>query len=79
MTAEDERKWVMREFAWWAYRAQTITHIDELPAGERAQFDRGMRSFYAQGRRRSWYERFKDSTVNPDAVRYIDNLLAQPG
>ena len=79
ITLEEGATWASWEFAWWQYRTQTITHIDELPAGERTQFDRGVGSAYGlPGRSRAWYEHFKVSTLNPDAVRYIDNLLAQP-
>ena len=81
LTPAEERTWAFWEFAWWQCRTQTITHIDELPAGERVQFDRGVGAAYGlPGRGRVWYEHFKAlQTLNPDAVRYIDNLLAQPG
>ena len=77
ITLEEEATWSAWEFAWWQYRTQTITHIDELPAGECVQFDRGVGAAYGlPGSSRVWYEHFKVSTLNPDAVRYIDNLLA---
>ena len=67
------------ESAWWQLRAQTITYIDELPAGARSEFDTNVYNYYgASPVPKLWYETTK-GVLNPDAVRYIDNLLAQPG
>lgn len=62
--------------AWWQHRAFTITYIDEMSHEERAEFDGGIRSFYASNLSRLWYENEK-SRLNPNTVRYIDNVLAR--
>ena len=64
--------------AWWMYRAQVVTYVDELTVAERTSFDASVRGFHELPVTRFWYESTK-ATLNPDAVRYIDNLLAQPG
>ena len=65
--------------AWWQYRAQTIADIDELSEAARFGFDAQCRVQYAPDTLQGvWYESQK-RLLNPDAVRYIDNLLAQPG
>ena len=69
---------IWSQFAFWAYRQSTVTQIHELTVGERAEFDIAIRNAYGQGVGRLWYSTSK-ATLNPDAVRYIDNLLAQPG
>jgi hypothetical protein len=33
-------------YAWWQYRAQTIAYVDELPVGERLEFDEALRRNY---------------------------------
>jgi len=64
--------------AWWQYRAQTISEIDELTEAARFGFDAACRAFYAPDTFGGvWYASQK-RFLNPDAVRYIDNLLAQP-
>ena len=70
-------------FTWansvWLSDQQNITHIDMLSEGERVAFDLRMRVQYQPNSpRRRWFE-FSRPTLNQDAVRYLDNLLAQPG
>ena len=62
--------------AQWNNVSQTILYIDELPPGNRAQFDRTNRDGFSEPVVRLWYETVK-SNFDPDAVRYVDNLLAQ--
>ena len=64
--------------AWWQYRAHAIAYADELTATERASFDFTMRESYRLPLARLWYDTTK-ANLDADAVRYIDNLLAQPG
>ena len=65
------------ELAEWQYHAQVIAYIDELAPGDRVQFDSVIRSGYGTDLlTRLWYETLKKG-LNPDAVRYVDNLLAQ--
>lgn len=74
-----EETWVLYfdQYAAWLHQTQSIPHVDALTPGERAAFDAGMRSMYTRHPLgRFWYETVK-SELNPDAVRYVDNLLAQ--
>jgi hypothetical protein len=45
--------------------------------GDRVQFDMSTRITLSEPTFRFWYQIVKP-TLNPDAVRYVDNLLAQP-
>ncbi len=69
---------IFHQYAFWAYRASTVMQIDELTAGQRAEFDVGTRNSYGSGFGGLWYGTSK-AALDPDAVRYVDNLLAQPG
>ena len=69
---------IYSQVASWAHWQSTVTQIHELTVGERTEFDIGIRNFYGHGVGRLWYSTSK-ATLNPDAVRYVDNLLAQPG
>ena len=66
------------QLATWQYRIQVIAYIDDLSQGDRYEFDGWTRSLYASGTGKLWYETQKPR-LNPDPVRYIDRLLAQPG
>jgi hypothetical protein len=61
----------------WNNTSQTILYIDELSPGDRAQFDRTTRGGFSEPLVHLWYESAKGD-YNPDVVRYVDNLLAQP-
>ena len=65
------------QMAWFNYRVQVIPYVDELPVGDRAAFDRAILSYGSDPLQKLWYNAMK-ATISPDAVRYIDNLLAQP-
>ena len=62
----------------WNNTSQTILYIDDLPPGDRAQFDNTTRGGFSEPLAHLWYESVKGD-YNPDVVRYVDNLLAQPG
>jgi len=62
----------------WNNTSQTILYIDDLPPGDRAQFDNTTRGGFSEPLAHLWYESVK-SDYNPDVVRYVDHLLAQPG
>ena len=66
------------QIAWWSYRVQVVAYVDELPPEDRLEFDASTRAFYSVPYSRHWLEATK-SRLNPNAVRYIENLLAQPG
>ena len=78
ITAEEAVSVLWNEAAWWQYRVQAIIYVNELTTAERIAFDGTLHSYKENPLRRLWYETTKP-TLNPDAVRYIDNLLAQPG
>ena len=62
----------------WQIRSESIRYIKELGDIERKDFDSRIRLQYSAGSlERVWYESNKP-TLGTDAVRYIDNLLAQP-
>jgi hypothetical protein len=68
------------QYVFWTYRLQVIPYADELPQGDRVAFDNAVRRAYGQpGVARFYYDNYLKVTAHPDAVRYIDNLLAQPG
>jgi len=78
VTEEVAFELMSNELSWWNYRIQTIPNIDELPAMERTSFDRGCLVYGQPCVQRVVYEAFIKPTQHPDAVRYIENLLAQP-
>jgi hypothetical protein len=78
LTDDEAAALYFEQSAWWHFRAQVIPYVDELPAGERVAFDAGLRGYDRNALERLWYQTTKAS-LNPDAVRYIDDLLAQPG
>ena len=82
LTAEEAHRADLYNWAWWNLRGHTILYLDELPENLRMDFDLRMRRAYGGvGAERLWYQEWKLSleSLDPVAVRYIDNLLAQPG
>lgn len=66
-------------YAWWHSRSQTIECIDELSPDEREEFHAVTRLAFREGTfSRIWLEENKPF-LNRKSVRYIENLLAQPG
>ena len=78
LTAEEANALSVREYAWWQYRAQVIRHVDELDPGDRHSFDAVARLVYTSPLGRLWFEETKP-LLDPDAVRYVEKLIAQPG
>lgn len=69
----------MPEFAWWIYRAQIISYAHELAVGEPAPFDNTVQRYYGTSPLgRLWFEAMKP-LLDPDAARYVEKLIAQPG
>ena len=80
LTGEEARRVYLMSIAWWNYRLQIIPYVDELPDIERAAFDLGVRGSYGSpGVGSLFYETNIKVTQHPDAVRYVYNVLAQPG
>ena len=78
LTSEEATLLYWLELTRWNYRLQIIPNADELSPMERAHFDGSIRTGYGRvGVSQLFYERIK-LAAHPDAVRYIDNLLAQP-
>ncbi len=64
----------------WEQIAHTIPNVDELSAIERHQFENAIRLAYgANSIGRIVYEAILKPRSHPDAVRYVENVLAQPG
>jgi hypothetical protein len=76
----EEEAWAFGTYmySWWLFDTQNIAHIDKLSKGERVRFDALMRIQYQGEAKRRFFEQARP-ILNPDAVRYIDNLLGQPG
>jgi len=66
----------LEQLARWNTMAYTIIDL-ELDDRARAEVDRSIRFSFTEPAFRFWYERVK-SNLNPDAVHYVDKLLAQP-
>ncbi len=64
------------QMAWWNYRSQVIAYIDELPHGERTQFDEAIRRFFGHPVAYLWYTTLKP-TLSPEAVSYVDEVIAR--
>ena len=77
LTREEAISLHSESIARWSNVAQTFLYIDELNPGDRAQFDGSTRFALSEHAYRLWYDLFKPN-LNPDAVRYVDNLLARP-
>ena len=78
LTAEEADGLWWEQLAWWQNRVQAVSYIEEMTTGARIDLDRTLRTEYGRVPvPRLWYETVKGG-LNPDAVRYIDNLLAQP-
>lgn len=61
------------------YRAQVIRHVDELDSGDHHAFDAVARLVYGTSPLgRLWFDEAKP-LLDPDAVRYVEKLIAQPG
>ena len=79
VTQEEATRVYWMQHAWWAGRANMIPYLDQLSPGERAEFDSNTRlALGTSAVGRLWYESMK-SGLNPDAVRYVDALLARSG
>ena len=66
------------QLAHWHHRAQVILYIDEMTAAARTGQDRVYRRYTAAIPWRASGMKRGKSTLDSNAVRYIDNLLAQP-
>lgn len=79
ITLEEASQVFSHHFAWWLYQSQVIRFARELQEGERAQFDWSLRRYYGISHSGQIWFRAMRNILDPEAVRYVDNLLAQPG
>ena len=78
LTREEAMALFLDQYASWVQNVRVINYGEELTQSERTTNDQGMRDTYgSRPLGRLWYETTK-ATLNRDAVRYIDNLLARP-
>lgn len=77
LTEEEAYTLFSEQMAWWNYRSQVIAYIDELPLGEKIQFDEAIRRFFGHPLAMLWYQSLKP-TLSPDAVQYVDALTGAP-
>ncbi len=77
LTAEEAAAMHWEQMAWWQQRLQIIPYLEQRSKAERVGFDFAVRRIYGDTPvSRLWYESNK-ATLRPDAVRYVDTLLAQ--
>ena len=78
-----DEAWIVVALArtYWSYVVQNIASIHELSASERNEFDQTIRFNYGAsgGPSHMFYEIYIKPRAHPDAVRYVENVLAQPG
>jgi hypothetical protein len=79
MTGEEASTLSWHEAAWWLGRVQVIAQVEHMPPDERVEFDNATRWYYRHNPLSSlWYTETKATLPNRVAVRYVDNLPAQP-
>ena len=76
--AESEARLLQnQQYVQWGMYMQIVLTSDAMTAGERIASERNMRISYGTNPvGRAWYESTK-ALLNPDAVGYVDNVLAQ--
>lgn len=77
MAAEEAMAISWYQMAWWHYRSETIPYLSDLPDGDRYMFEFGIKNYRNLPVQKLWYEATKPY-LNPDVVRYVDDLLARP-
>jgi len=79
ITLDEASQVIAHQFSWWLYHTQVIPFVKELRPGERAAIDAGLRRQYRISQSgQLWFQAMRNN-LDADAVRYVDNLLAQPG
>ena len=77
LTREEMAMFRNHQLAFWQYRIETIEQIQNLTQVQKDEFDRGIRRIYGSSPARLWYETVRKNGSNPEAVKYIDAVLAQ--
>ena len=83
LTLEESWRRFIEQMVWWQYRTQVIPYIHELRPSERLDFETTTRRFYSPDVSRQpvaalFYKYSRPLLNNPEAVSYVDNLLARP-
>jgi hypothetical protein len=79
LSAAQARQLFASFWASWSHYEQMIESLEQLSGGARRQFDGTLRANLGPGGPASaWYATVR-SRLNPDAVRYVDALLARSG
>lgn len=78
VSTEDANLLFWNQISWWNYFLQIIPKSEDLTPMERAQFEVPIRAFYGRpGVGRLFYETYVKPLGHPEAVRYIERLLAR--
>jgi len=79
LTREEAQVAFYYQVAWWDYTVQIISNIDDLRGIERRQFEVSVINRYGRpGIAGMYYQFLRDADqVHPDALSYIDGVLAK--
>lgn len=62
----------------WQYRIELIPHVENMSPMERHEFETTLRALYGQpGVHGAYYQVVLKSLAHPDAIRYIEGVLAE--
>jgi len=76
VTQAEATRIFLGQMIWWQYYAEkVISYAGELSPADRFQADNYMRTIFNGSVRRLWFVMTK-ATLNPEAVRYVEDLLA---
>jgi hypothetical protein len=78
LTETEARRIAAYAMATWQNFEASIESISRLSPGVRREVDNAIKRNYEISVLAKWFEIAKNR-LNPDAVRYVENLLAQPG
>ena len=76
LTGDEANALIGYNLARWHLQTQIIEDLQTLPSGVRVETENFIRVAYSDPASRLWYEAVKP-ILNPDAVQYVDSLLAQ--
>jgi len=79
LTVEEAVRLYFEQVAWSQMRVETIRNIEDLPDSVRRDFEKRFRSQLAQSPVTKLFYETGGGDLGPEIMRYIDNLLAQPG
>ena len=78
LNPDEMRLMFWKEYGWWMYRVQLMAHADDLSPMERHMFDNAVRNAYGRpGLGRLCYEDLFKRSAHPEAIAYVEDLLAQ--